>query len=397
MPLTTRPARFRAGPIVGGFLLAIPFAWTENGLTAQSRFDLPTRDAVEVPEALQAIEFVTSGNATFDLALLELGQPGGWNGPVAVDTDGGVMWWHETRGDIHGVALRADGTLVLLDVEDGLVVIRPQGDTVATLPSTPDRRIHHSVLETSGGDLLFLARDAQTVGGTEVMGEAIWRWNPQTGSTERMWSSFDHLSWDEDRGERSTERNWLHANSIKEGPRGNLLVSLSFLNQVLSIVPDFSHVEWRVGGPMATHPVNGAPFWGQHDATEVDHGRLLLFDNGMRGLGLDVDRAHVSRALEVELIEGAASPVWEFTPPDSLRSRIVGSAERLTNGHTVVTFGASEGLRGSTGGIAVFEVDRSGRVVWTLRVAGRVRTLYRATALVAAQQDKELPGRLNER
>ena len=49
-----------------------------------------------------------------------------------------------------------------------------------------------------------------------------------------------------------TAGEWMHANSLSIGPRGNVLVSSHYLNQVLSLSPDWRRIEWRLGGPRAT-------------------------------------------------------------------------------------------------------------------------------------------------
>ena len=129
--------------------------------------------------------------------------------------------------------------------------------------------------------------------------------------------------------------------SLAVGPRGNVVVSFNFLNQIVSIAAGFGSFEWRLGGPNATIEVaDEYRFSGQHTAAEIGEGRVLMFDNGF-------ERAEdYSRALEVELNGALARKIWEFRPPDDNWSRAISSARRLPNGHTFVTFGMSQGLLG---------------------------------------------------
>jgi hypothetical protein len=337
--------------------------------------------SASLPEDLRRVSIRTSGRSTAPLTLLELSNPSGFSGPVIVDRDGNVVWYFRTEGDIHGVVQRAGGSFVFLDTGHGLLEVSSAGEILARLEDSAERTIHHDVEETRAGLLLFLAREWQVLDGDSIHGETVWSWDPSTGRTERRWSAFEHFDPRRDRGVRSADRNWLHGNSLSEGPRGNLVVGLSFLDQVVSIAPDFGAIEWRMGGPGATHSVRGEPFSGQHAASEVAPGRVLLFDNGFsRGEAPGFVGAY-SRAVEYEMRGGEAHPVWAFRSPGSTWSRVVGSAERLANGNTLVAFGAAEGLRSSRGPIEVFEVDAREDVVWRLTLEGPVRTLYRATAL----------------
>ena len=129
--------------------------------------------------------------------------------------------------------------------------------------------MHHDVVTAPSGAVLFLGRDRRLVDDTLVAGEAIWEWDPETGAQTRLWSSFDHLSPRNDRGPRYRATDWLHANSLSFGPRGNVLVSLHHLNQIISIAPGYGSLEWRLGGTNATIEVpDSERFSGQHTATD---------------------------------------------------------------------------------------------------------------------------------
>ncbi len=194
--------------------------------------------------------------------------------------------------------------------------------------------------------------------------------------TRRVWSSFDHLSPDIDWGTRSLPTDWLHASSLAVGPRGHLIVSLNFLNQVISLAPDLNTIEWRLGGPNATiMPSAAETFSGQHTAAEVSPGRVLMFDNGW-------ERAEpFSGAVEFETADGEATKVWEFRPDRDKWARAVSSVRRLANGKTLVAFGLSESIAGSTGPLEVYEVRNPGDVIWHLTLSGAIRVMYRASAI----------------
>lgn len=323
-----------------------------------------------LPPDLARIQLTARGSPTVPLVLLHLYDPFGFRGYAAVNAEGEIVWYWRTVDMALGAVRRANGHSAFMDLGRGLVEVRPDGSVVHELAQDAENREqHHDVIATPRGTLLFLAFDARQHAGKLLKGEAIWEWRPETGGVLKRWSSWDHLSPDRDRGPRSGEE-WLHANSLALGPRGNVLVSFHFLNQVMSISPDFQRVEWRLGGVNATRTL-AAPdqYSGQHTARELATNRLLVFDNGLR-------RRDSSRALELDLSQPAVKAAWQWQPARRNMSAFVGSARRLANGNTLVAFGMSA-FGGSTGPIEVYELNRKGETLWHLEVAG-TRQTFRA-------------------
>jgi hypothetical protein len=133
-------------------------------------------------------------------------------------------------------------------------------------------------------------------------------------------------------------------------------------------------------------PRAGDEFSGQHTAREIAPGRVLVFDNGL-------DRGGPSRAVEFEMTASGIEKRWEWLPGNGSFASAVGSARRLANGNTLVAFGMSAGLNGSTGPTEVWEVTAGGTAVWRLGVSG-VRTMFRAEPLesVGGETVREGPG-----
>lgn len=86
---------------------------------------------------------------------------------------------------------------------------------------------------------------------------------------------------------------------------------------------------------------------GPHDATLLENGNVLIFDNGL-GRGW-------SRVIELDPIEKKV--VWQFKsePKESFYTASRGSSQRLPNGNTLIA--ESDSSR-------AFEVTKKGRVVW---------------------------------
>lgn len=340
----------------------------------------PSAPAIEVPADLAAVDFTAEGTATAPYTMLEISHPDGFSGFVLVNGAGVPVWYFRTEGGPFSFTRRDNGNFVLLDSERGLVEVTTAGRVVRDLPQEerPGRRMHHDVTATPWGTILFLAEEHRPVGDEAVTGEAVWEWAPETGVVQKRWSAFDHLDWDRDRGSRSHPADWLHANSIALGGTGNLLMSLHFLNQVISIGAGFGGIEWRLGGIGATIPVED-PFSGQHTAREVGPGRLLLFDNGY-----EREEERYSRAVEYRIDDNGAEVVWEWRPERDNWARVISGAHRLSNGNTVVGFGLpADTARGWTGPIEVYEVTPDGQPVWHLLVSGDVGYMYRATPVLS--------------
>jgi len=331
-----------------------------------------------LPSSVSAIQFFAEGTPTSTLTMIEARTP---FAQVIVDQDGEVVWFRigaETKKTT-GFTRLANGDFVFNDWEE-LSVETPESRVVARLPRIAGMgQMHHDVVTTAQNTVLFLAQEPGLVNDTMWIGEAVWEWDPEFDVLVKRWSSFDFLSPDVDRGPRTKTTDWLHANSLAIGPRGNVLVSMMWTQEVVSIAPDYQSLEWRLGGPASSFVVaGGAMDGGQHTAGEVRPGRVLMFDNGQDR----PDSTFFSRALEIRLDEraGTAEAIWEFRLQPDMYAGAQGSARRLGNGNTVVAFALAEGVFDATGPIIVYEVTPSSQVVWSLRVEG-VRMIYRATPM----------------
>jgi len=110
---------------------------------------------------------------------------------------------------------------------------------------------------------------------------------------------------------------------------------------------------------------------GPHDATWLENGHILVFDNG---LGRDW-----SRVIEIDPLEKKI--LWEFKAPDptSFYSASRGGAQRLPNGNTLIT----ESDRGHG-----FEVTPEGSVVWEFWNPNRDAEGHRATIFRMRRYEK---------
>src|SRR5688500_6048719 len=130
----------------------------------------------------------------------------------------------------------------------------------------------------------------------------------------------------------------LHAISLHVGPRGNILVSFHYINQVISIAADWKSIEWRLGGVRPTVAV--APEHqtsAQHTAAEIEPNRILMFDNRT------ALQPPYSRAVEYVIEGDRATQVWEWRPPHDNYASAVSAARRLANGDRLGAFAVGNG------------------------------------------------------
>ena len=330
-----------------------------------------------IPAELRALEYSMTGTASTPLVMVPF-RTGDWTGQVAFETDGGAIVWYFAAGAGSLVAAPVPESHDMVFIENGfpstaggngIVRVNPSRNVVARLERTaasPFGQVHHDLTALDGDRVLFIAFDTMTVRDTVVNGEALWEWNTSTGAVTKRWSSWDFIDWDTERNPTAPPSQWLHANSVTVGPRGNYVVSFRSLSQVISIAPDFQSLEWRIGGPGATVGVGPEErFIGQHAATEVAPNRVLLFDN--QGGGPANDR---SRALELEIQGDTAIGVYDYTPDPPYLSVVRGGTYRLENGNTFTVFSSIP--------FAIHETTPAGAVVWSMAGDMNFTNIFRA-------------------
>jgi len=354
-------------------------AVTDYELTVQSLADGAAGPATSLsfrtdslPEALAAVRLTTRGTPTVPLFMLELRFP--FYCAIA-DADGEIVWYFPT--ECQGATRRTNGNFVLVDSRGGFLHdVGIDGLAQHSLATTATMfHFHHDAIATPNNTVYLLSQDTLTVADTVWYGEAIWEWDPEAGTTERRWGAHDIWTPASDRGPRSIPTDWVHANALYLGPRGNVLLSMHFMDQIISIAPDFQSLEWRLGGPNATKaPAAAARFSGQHTAAELPNGHVFMFDNGFAR----EDGSRFSRALELSLDGDSATVVWEYR--SEIYASFISSARRLENGNTLIGYGPSAGLANSSGPVAAREVTPDGHAIWTL-VLENLNSNYRTEPL----------------
>lgn len=324
-----------------------------------------------IPSDLSDIKITATGTLTPKYALLHLFAEKGFKGYALVESSGRIAWHYRTKDYPFGADRRKNGNFVFMDKGYGLVEVDRAGKIVHELKQRdPENEMHHAIVVTPRDTVLYLTFDTQDFNGTRLKGEAIWEWNPDTGEDVKRWRSWDFMDPALDRSAR-TAGEWLHGNSLYVGPSGNILLSFHYINQVISIAPDWKSVQWRLGGVRGTIAVPAdQQTSAQHTAAELAPNRLLMFDNRT-----DLQPPY-SRAVEYVIDGSKARQIWQWKAPNNNYASAVSSARRLSNGHTLIAFGMEKGRNGSTGPTEAYEVTSAGDVTWHLVVDG-VMTMFR--------------------
>ena len=346
-----------------------------------------------LPEGLADVRRTVSGKSSQPLILTDLAR--GIEYPdvsayiVVLDEDGRIVWHYKDvhvdpplgRSGLKGVKQTPDGNFAYAINFCCIKEVTPLGRQVDQIVANPvDGGMHHDFVYLDADRVLYLADlevvfDDSANGGAEetaAVVETLRVWDQRSGRTEEVWSAADF--WDIASPDQRVQWNparqpirWAHVNSLNPGPRGNFILSSRNRNQIFSVSPDFSEVEWQLGGPDSDYafPDPNDRFYRQHSASELANGNILVFDNG--AMRPDAEGGAYSRALELRLddVNGTAEKVWEFRADPDVYARNLGDVQRLPNGATLVNFGRSEDpaqipialIEATPGGEEAFRLD----------------------------------------
>lgn len=349
----------------------------------------------DLPVQLRRISVEAQGHQSFQLAFMDVRvSQSSFRWLVAYDRDGQAVWYfplsRETLGQSpgqHGAGIvrLANGNFVTLPGQANLALeLSPDARPLRRirLADTSIDSLHHDLLDLPDGRLLFIFSERRIIDDTvnggppdlRIRGDGLYLYDPDASTAQRAWSAFDALD--------PTERpehwrdlhartglnddtdwpNWNHTNAVSMGRRGNYLLTMRHMDQLISLSPDFATVEWRLGGPGSTFtfPDPSDRFWAPHAAYELPNGRLLLFDNGkFRPEG------EYSRALELELDFSTmtARKVWEYRAEPDIEADRVSNAIRMPNGNTLVNFGFR--FDDPAAPVVLVEARPDGTAAWT--------------------------------
>jgi hypothetical protein len=169
------------------------------------------------------------------------------------------------------------------------------------------------------------------------------------------WRSWDHYDVTESIVNLTRPTiDYVHFNSIELDHDGNLLISGRYMD-CTKINRSTGDIVWRLGGSQNDFTLVGDTdfFNRQHDIRRLDNGNVTIFDNN-DGI------TKGNRVVEYELDEGnmIATLVWQYERTPAIYGGPGGSAQRLPNGNTLISWTGTGIVQEVTpAGATVFEMD----------------------------------------
>ena len=256
---------------------------------------------------------------------------------------------------------------------------------------------HHDVFRKENGNTLLICREAvpeeymklvrepRFVNHT-IYGDAILEVTPGK-EVIWVWHCYEHLDLNHYRilaspewfagPYNSTVCDWTHINTVRSLPEnrwydagderfkpGNVMISPRNLDTVYLIDRDSGEVIWEYTGDYF------GGLSGQHEPYMIEKGvpgagNILIFDNGASPWK---DLGHAGRSYVLEVDPTTKEVAWVYEHGEQFHSSYTSSAQRLSNGNTLICESA---------GRRVFEVTAEGEIVWEY-VEGSPRS-YRYT------------------
>ncbi len=302
---------------------------------------------------------------------------------LRLNWDGQLIWEKALRAH-HDIAVLPDGSLYTIGRHsifhrnarvwfDALVHLAADGEVVERWSTYDHLAELRGVLDTrSFLDTLLDSIDASAASGEHQPSgrENDGEGRPWRPSAKKFPPKYDYF----------------HANTVSLFPAtplgeddsrfrpGNLLLCFRNVNQIAVLDKDIYQVLWAWGEGDLQRP---------HHPTVLENGHILIFDNG-------IERQY-SRVLELDPL--SQEILWEYAadPPEEFYSPSRGSAQRLSNGNTLIC----ESDRGRA-----FEVTEQGEMVWVwLNPAvkdGKRMYVYRMLRIPGEQVLPSLSGRSGE-
>ena len=301
----------------------------------------------------------------------------------AIDMDGTLLWEfiNPVMGPVWEVEVMPGGNLLAIGGYKIFEIAYPDysRELLWEHGKYGEVEAHHDVDVLSDGSIIFLYYDLVYLDDWEwTISDGIRIVNRKTGEIVWDWRLIDHLPTDHYCTRCIQDywmvygtlgKDWSHSNSVTfDAAASAVYLNLRNLNRILKIDYPSGEILWILGdnGDFGEGLLHHA-----HDPQFLPNGNILLFDNGLHASVPTFG----SRVIEIA-VDGEARTaeiVWQYSEYPAIMDYIMGDADRLPNGNTLITYGPHGRL---------VEVTPDGRKVWELQLSSGIKNrIYKAERL----------------
>lgn len=290
-------------------------------------------------------------------------------GVVFVDERGRTVWAYPPEDDAHELAFRArmslDGKHALFNgqaaTDDGpgkIVKVALDGSTATSAQVTSG---HTDFVEYTPDGYVALGWEIREVAGRKILGDTLVERSPE-GVERVVWTTWDWFEPDMSQtypnlyAADPDVEDWTHVNGLHYDPiEDALYVTMTFNNGVAKIDRASGEMVWVISATdgdftLANPDLLQLP----HSVQLLENGNLLVFNRGQMGSPDGYSRVD---ELVVDDDAHTVSSAWTYSDPDRLLVSFLGSAERLENENTLISWTSAGKLT---------EVTQDGAVAWQI-------------------------------
>jgi|WetSurMetagenome_2_1015567.scaffolds.fasta_scaffold02724_4 hypothetical protein len=156
-----------------------------------------------------------------------------------------------------------------------------------------------------------------------------------------QWRSWDHFQITDATHEVLTAYSidYVHGNAIEVDKDSNIILSSRHLDEITKINSTTGITIWRLGGKnnQFTFINDTLKFSHQHYIRRLANDNIMLFDNG------NYHTPAFSRAVEYQIdeVSKVVNLVWQYRHTPDIYATAMGSAQRLSNGNTLIGWGSA--------------------------------------------------------
>lgn len=309
---------------------------------------------------------------------------------LAVDQEGRVVWFISVDPEV-AQYLRITNLLpngnflavVYTSPSGSAYEISLDNQIMWEAPAGQESSVHHDIFPMPNGNYMAITLaekdgpvpdgpwkelfNTQESDSIPWWGDVIIEWDPD-GNEVWRWSVFNHfdmVDYDSTTFTIALPRgfhDWTHSNAVFYDPVDqSVYLSLRQLSRITKIDYITGEILWMMGRAMPSGQVktgNDLGFSWQHAIKVLDNRNLMLYDNG------NLSTPQISRVLEISITETDSFPtaeiVWEYILPESLYTKQIGEADRLSNGNTLI-------IAGTYG--RILEVGADSSLIWELQMS----------------------------